>query len=980
MEMFFGTDLGAAFLEALDDLVNSAMPPEAVAGSGGAHSWMPSFTSMSQFNSSVLATSSLIAASTKEGSLGGMGATNISTLDTLGMVLRKQWSNASGTKVVGGRRRGLAAPQQQRMLATTSTICVVPSKNESHDVTAITVTFMPPASLVAALGLNDPSEIATLINEAITSYSTSMTVFTKLLANCTGSNLTVVLSAGKIKFVTSSALNTVVPPSTGSNLLPYAYGFGGSAAGCCVCAAVIFFCRRRRRPRKLLVLFDNNAAGGRLASAAARALVAETSFSGSSLYGWRIDMAPLLCDDDAILKPDVSDNVSALRAAADAIIVILAPNDKQKVSCSPLMCTVMVAGGTEAHCMNSPSDARSARDTPKEAAHLVCATLLPQDAEAALVRLSLSNSGNNSKWQATPVDSNALHKWVECVFTDAIVKLVSPTSSFFDSADWRHDISNGHKGLTLIVELMPPPIRTLIFVSDSPLTIGSDTTRSTTADSIFNALTDETDDGGILAGWNVIASPLMLPPATRDAAVRARADADLVIFYITGGGDTFVKDILGTKARVPQPVRLRPLSNASLGAINAAALLEKDAALLSETPLAPLRVASMSSLNKAGVLQSWAANYLAPIIPPSGQRAVFLATIAPSLLLLHVPGTPHGPARAVARALRYEAVTVGGSLVRWYVRSLAAVDASAVDRAAADVIIFLVEHKDALQAAASERMTLHSIEGMNARRLTDDIKTDDMNATAFARDQPFSTLLGTAVLLTSEDNGDSLDGDRVSAHDRAWVKTHIIPRLPRVRVGQSLTLIADFSALPSAAPSTANDVVIRLPPNLPVVLAKPSTSRSPPKSQSPPPTKPPQVPIKMPWGLSMWKPRNREKGRFPREDAHVIALVSSRRPTSATPAPGQLSWGGAASPAALDATGAMTPHPLRTRSKRNNVTRTRRDSSSFPHLSEINSDAYKLSRLYADNLNGEVGVEVRPVSRAPVSAESKQRIFREVSL
>ena len=963
--MFSGTDMGAAFLEAVDALVNSAMPPDALAASGGARSWKPSFTDMSQFNSSVTATQALITTSTKAGPL-GMSATNESTLTTLGMVLRKKWTNITGI-IALTRRRRLAASQQQhhRLLQTTTTstttifgniTCISSPSAEKNDVVALSVSFIPPPDLVAVLGLNAPSEIATLINDAIATYSPSMNAFSSLVEICTGSNLTLVLSGGKSQEVLVVAAPISIFSSTPSvvDLIPYAAGFGSLAAVCCCCVILVFFCKRRRR--RLLVLFDNNAVGGRLAAVAARALVSEASFSDSTLYRWRIDMAPLCYDDDAMLKPVDSDHVSALRAAADAIVVILAPIDKQQMSCSPFMCTAMVVGGSEAHCANTPSDARHARDTPKESTHLVCASLLPQDAETALVRLSSSSASSDTtqqqQQQETRAESNALHKWVECVFTDAIAKIITPTS-FSDSSDWHYGISKGQEVLTLIAELMPPPMRTLIFVSDSltlmppssSTTISSDVTRTGsgtgTADSIFSTLRGETKEGGILSGWNVIASPLMPPPATRDVTLRARADADLVLFYVAGGNDTFVEDS-GSKTRVPQPVRLHPLSIASLGATNAASLLEDDAALLVLST--PLRVASMSLLSKVGVSQSWAANYVAPLLPPLGQRAVLLATIAPSLLLLHVPGTPYGPARTVARALRYEAVTVGGSLVHWYVRSLAAADASAVDKAAADVIIFLVEHKDALQAAASERMTLHSIEGMNARRLTDDIKTDDMNATALVRDQPFSKLLGTAVLLASEDK-DNGDNDHVPASDRAWVKTHIISRLPRARVGQSLTLIADFSALPATLPPQT------IPPVMP-----------PPIPQVPSPSMPS---TRIPWGLSMWKPRNREKGRFPREDAHVVSLVASRRPSGIFPAPGQLNWGGVASPVALDATGAHIPHPLRTRSRRS--------------VLEINSDTYKLSKLYSDNKEAVVKDEAKLSLRAPVPV-SKQKVLREVTL
>ena len=60
-----------------------------------------------------------------------------------------------------------------------------------------------------------------------------------------------------------------------------------------------------------------------------------------------------------------------------------------------------------------------------------------------------------------------------------------------------------------------------------------------------------------------------------------------------------------------------------------------------------------------------------------------------------------------------------------------------------------------------------------------------------------------------------------------------------------------------------------------------------------------------PWGVAMWKPRNREKGRFPREDAFVVAIVGSLRPEAAHPAPGEKNWGRIASP-----NGSPRPHPL----------------------------------------------------------------------
>ena len=477
--MFAGTDMGAAFLEALDDLFNSAMPPEAIAASGGARSWTPYFIGMNQYNSSMNATIALITASTQEGPL-GMSETNVSTLNSFGMVLQKIWTSESGTASVVVRRRRLAA--SQRKLATTNISCILPTANDKHGVTTLSIRFVPPAELVTTLGggLDAFSEITTLINYAIAYDSPSMTAFSKLLANCTGSDLSVVLSAGKIEVVVEAAGVTasISTEQISSSTLLYAAGFGGTAAGCFCCAALFFLCKRQRRPR-LLVLFDNNAAGGGLAAAAARVLVAEASICGS-LHKWRTDSAPLC--DDTILKPVDSKDVAALRAAADAIVVILAPSDKWQSSLTTLLCTVVSVDGTEAHQATNPRGVRHARDvSPTASTHPVCSLLLQQDAETALINYSNRykcgrfSSSHHQRQSTSQAESNALRDWVYA-FTVALTKLVdTATPSSSASSSLSHNKTRGDDDVqTLIAEFTLSPMRTLLFVRESPLILLSD--------------------------------------------------------------------------------------------------------------------------------------------------------------------------------------------------------------------------------------------------------------------------------------------------------------------------------------------------------------------------------------------------------------------------------------------------------------------------------------------------------------------------
>ena len=944
IDMFYGTEMGNTeigdfLLASVNEMVNSAIPTDVLAASGGAVSWLPSFNSFSEFNSSMKASTDLVEASTSSGPMGSQAVT-LTQLTNLGMSLQK---NLNISKSSAGSRRLWSAVipasralrphirSDRRAMVTNLTNVTCPSlpkTNSKHNVVSMTISLTPPPSLIAGLGLLDSTEMITLIDLAIVK-SLALFKFSKRLSECTGSNLSVIFSSGMTSIAvvigTQVLVKTAVSTKPASETLNTAivYVIVGASLPvlmCCIVAwlwrlrCLVCVVRLKKRKPILLVLYEGRRDG--LASAAAAALVAEATWRGS-LSGWRVSAAPL---DDSSLDA---------RLVADAIIMLLAPNVQSEVG-APLICFVHVVA-------DNTRDAQSA----KVARAALDASASYEDATSGVLAVAdLTSELESAVRTAASIDAPSLRPlraWVAAMFARLDVLAVA-------AADAAAKPDEPPNALILVAEFVPRARRSLVLVCDPPLDSAAtlaDSTDITLGAALLATLLAEAarSDGGAIDGWHVIAAPLLIED---EAARSTRAAADIVLFCV--GATT-------------------PMLRGDIGRLRLVAMTA-DARRVALT--GDMSVAALNSINNdadndtynsgSDSDAAWANSRLLPFILSGKPAALLIRTVKmphppphpsvvakisaqpkplpfpqrPSLLMILLPSSPRGSARAVARAVLAEASSAkdgefgDGALSHWHVSVRNATDSSAVAvsaRKESDIVFFIADY---CEGGKTLGMALHVLD-MGARNAS------DLRILSRLRDMS-GEQLGMASAMPSTDdmynylnpsNDDDIDDSFAAAlaglspsSDRAWVRANVIPTILAC-VATGATLFADFLPVSPAIPPLPKSLtqpvhMIRSPlppPPLPP-LPLPPLARSP----SPLNDMPLQGRVaRAPWGISMWKPKNREMDRFPREDAHVVSLVALRRPEASYPNPGDESWGSSASPVALTKERHQVSHPLRTR-------------------------------------------------------------------
>lgn len=357
IDMFLGdTALANELLSAVDAFANSALPASALStlgssggiSAGGAASWAPSITIMSEFNSSYEATARLLNnvhnTSAEEGN--GLPALNTSLLDSLGLAIQRSWKKAASSSQAPARRalgaatlRALAATAQPVLGSSNSTNATNSSSlscRTSREVTYnrtvlfINVTLTPPYGVYAALGASSSQELLALLNQAVVASDSPLAMFSERLVNCTGSNASSLMLASAGGIFAETALPPASPLASPSPLGGGGIGESSSTplwwvvgvgVGVAVTLALLFLLaawriRSTRQRRRLAILVSPGASQGiavKLAAAIARRATT-----------W---ISPRFIVRTASL-PSLSGGRSRMAGDADAVVFVCQTNSK----------------------------------------------------------------------------------------------------------------------------------------------------------------------------------------------------------------------------------------------------------------------------------------------------------------------------------------------------------------------------------------------------------------------------------------------------------------------------------------------------------------------------------------------------------------------------------------------------------------------------------------------------------------------------